>query len=113
MVRKYQRKNIDRPPTHKPPPPTKTYSYSDTPSISKHVSDPELMHNDTKEEPMTDHLVYYDDKDHHEPSWEDKKTPYHDDRDEDEDGMMGEEGAYYITSSVTRGSSFMSPAVMV
>ncbi|XP_056097856.1 nectin-2 isoform X2 [Rhinichthys klamathensis goyatoka] len=113
MVRKCQRKNIDRPPTHKPPPPTKTYSYSDRPSISKPEST-ELMHHETeKEEPMTDHLVYYDDKDHHEPSWEDKTTPYHDDRDEDEDGMMGEEGLYYITSSATRGSSFMSPAVIV
>jgi len=57
------------------------------------------------------HLVYYDDKDHHELSWEDKTTPYHDDR--DEDGMMGDEGMYYITSSATRGSSFMSPAVIV
>ncbi|XP_077066211.1 nectin-2 isoform X2 [Siphateles boraxobius] len=112
MVRKRQRKNIDCPPTHKPPPPTKTYSYSDRPSISKPES--ELMQHETEtEEPKTDHLVYYDDKDHHEPSWEDKKTPYHDDRDEDEDGMMEKEGIYYTTSSATRGSSFMSPAVVV
>ncbi|KAG1947758.1 nectin-2 isoform X2 [Pimephales promelas] len=112
MVRKCQRKNTDRPPNHKPPPPTKTYS--DRPSISKPESDLELRHHETeKEEPMTNHLVYYDDKDHHELSWEDKTTPYHDDRDEDEDGMMGDEGMYYITSSATRGSSFMSPAVIV
>ncbi|XP_067260127.1 nectin-2 isoform X2 [Chanodichthys erythropterus] len=112
MVRKRQRKNTDRPPTHKPPPPMKTYSYSDRPSISKSVSDPELMHHETqKEEPMTDLSAYYDDKDHHEPSWEDKQTPYHDDR--DEEAMMGDNGIYYITSSSTRGSSFMSPAVIV
>ncbi|XP_048007942.1 nectin-2 isoform X2 [Megalobrama amblycephala] len=112
MVRKRQRKNTDRPPTHKPPPPMKTNFYSDRPSISKHVSDPELMHHETeKEEPMTDLSAYYDDKDHHEPSWEDKQTPYHDDR--DEEGMMGDDGIYYITSSSTRGSSFMSPAVIV
>ncbi|XP_051720987.1 nectin-2 isoform X2 [Ctenopharyngodon idella] len=112
MVRKRQRKNTDRPPTHKPPPPMKTYSYSDRPSISKSVSDPELMHHETEnEEPMTDLSAYYDDKDHHEPSWEDKQTPYHDDR--DEEAMMGEEGIYYITSPAARGSSFMSPAVVV
>lgn len=55
--------------------------------------------------------AYNDDKDLHEPSWEDKQTPYHDDR--DEEGMMGDEGIYYTTSPSTRGSSFMSSAVIV
>ncbi|XP_058603044.1 nectin-2 isoform X2 [Onychostoma macrolepis] len=115
MVRKRQRKNIDRPPTHKPPPPMKTDSYSDSPSMSKRVSDSQFMHHETDyEEPMTDLSAYNDDKDHHELSRlssEDKQTPYQDDR--DEDGMMGEEGSYYVTSSASRGSSFMSPAVIV
>lgn len=58
--------------------------------------------------------AYHDDKDHHEPSrfsLEDKQTPYKDAG--DEDGMMGEDDGYYITSSASRGSSFMSPAVIV
>ncbi|XP_043117724.1 nectin-2 isoform X2 [Puntigrus tetrazona] len=115
IVRKRQRKNRDSPPTHKPPPPVKTHSYSDRPIISKPVSDSQFMNYETeKEEPMTDLSAYHDDKDHHEPSrfsWEDKQTPYQDDR--DEDGMMAEEDGYYITSSVNRGSSFMSAPVIV
>uniref|UniRef100_A0A8C1Z801 Si:ch73-22o12.1 n=1 Tax=Cyprinus carpio TaxID=7962 RepID=A0A8C1Z801_CYPCA len=113
MVRKRQRKNIDGPPTHKPPPPMKTNTYSDRPIIRTSVSDSEFMHHETKEEPMTDLSAYHDDKDHHEPSHfslEDKQIPYQDDR--DEDGTMGEEDGYYVTSSA-RGSSFMSPAVIV
>ncbi|XP_016387590.1 nectin-2-like isoform X2 [Sinocyclocheilus rhinocerous] len=115
MVRNCKRKNKDGPPTHKPPPPMKSYSYSDRPSIDTPVSDSQSMHHETeKEEPMTDLSAYHDDKDHHEPSrfsWEDKQSPYQDDRDEDR--MMGEEDGYYITSSASRGSSFMSPAVIV
>lgn len=115
MVRKRQRKNRDSPPTHKPPPPMKTHSYSDSPSISERVSDSQFMlHETEKEEPMTDLSAYHDDKDHHEPSrfsLEDKQTPYKDAG--DEDGMMGEDDGYYITSSASRGSSFMSPAVTV
>ncbi|XP_018942841.1 nectin-2-like isoform X2 [Cyprinus carpio] len=115
MVRKCKRKNKDGPPTHKPPPPMKTYSYSERPSIDKPVSDSQLMHHETeKEDPMKDLSAYHDDKDHYEPSrfsWEDKQSPYQDDRDEDR--TMGEEDGYYITSSASRGSSFMSPAVIV
>ncbi|KAL1259299.1 hypothetical protein QQF64_009876, partial [Cirrhinus molitorella] len=114
IVRKRQRKNIDRPPTHKPPPPMKTYSYSERPSISKPVNDPQFMDYETeKAEPMTNLSAYHDDKDHHEPSrcsWEDKQTSY---QDEDEGRMMGDEDDYYVTSSASRGSSFMSPAVVV
>ncbi|XP_067304966.1 nectin-2 isoform X2 [Pseudorasbora parva] len=113
MVRKCKRKNIDHPPTHKPPPPMKTYSDEDRPTISKPMYEERMYYETDKGEPMTDLSAYYNDKDHHEPSWEDKQTPYHDDRDEDEAGMMGEDGIYHISSSATRGSSFMSSAVIV
>nr|XP_021322531.1 nectin-2-like isoform X2 [Danio rerio] len=105
-----RKKNADRPPTHKPPPPIKTVSYSDTPSIGRPETD-YIHHESEKEEPMTDLSVFYDDKDHLHSSRDDKQTPYHDDR--EEDGMAREEDVYYTTSSVARGSSFVSPAVIV
>ncbi|XP_073703400.1 nectin-2 isoform X2 [Garra rufa] len=115
MVRKRQRKTIDGPPTHKPPPPMKTYSYSERPSINKPVSDSQFMDYETeKAEPMTDLSAYHDDKDHNEPSrysWEDKQTSYQDDG--DEGGVIEDEDGYYVTSSASRESSFMSPAVVV
>lgn len=108
IVRKRQRKNSDGPPTHKPPPPMKTHSYSDRPSSRASLSESQFMYH---EEPMTDLSAYHDDKDHHEPSPFSKQTPEKDDR--DEDGLMGDVDGYYVTSSASRGSSFMSPAVIV
>ncbi|XP_051574166.1 nectin-2-like isoform X2 [Myxocyprinus asiaticus] len=120
MVRRHQRKSANSPPSHKPPPPTKSFSNADRLIISRPLeSDSHQMYYKTeREQPMTDLSGYHDENDHDEPSrhsascsGEEKEAlfPCNDDR--DMDGIMGEE--YYITSSVTRGSSFMSSAVIV
>ncbi|XP_052002739.1 nectin-2-like isoform X3 [Xyrauchen texanus] len=95
MVCRHKRKSANSPPSHKPPPPMKSFSNADR-----------------------DLSGYHDENNHDEPSrnsascsGEEKEALFPSSYDRDMDGMMGEE--YYITSSVTRGSSFMSPAVIV
>ncbi|XP_051577236.1 nectin-2 isoform X2 [Myxocyprinus asiaticus] len=121
IVLRHQRKSAKGPPSHKPPPPPmKSFCYADRPTISRPLeSDSHQVYYETeREEPMTDLSGYHDENDHHEPSHhsascsgkeKESLSSYHDDR--DMDGMMEEE--YYITSSATRGSSFMSSAVIV
>ncbi|XP_065101896.2 nectin-2 isoform X2 [Paramisgurnus dabryanus] len=114
MVRRRQRKNTDAPPTHKPPPPMKSFSRVDRATISRPISD-DQNHEAQREQPITNLSAYYDEDEHQKLSqhttpysWEQKEA----DRDDGErDGVMGEE--YYFTTSVSRESSFVSPAVFV
>ncbi|XP_073728154.1 nectin-2 isoform X2 [Misgurnus anguillicaudatus] len=114
LVRKRQRKNKDAPPTHKPPPPIKSFSYVDRATISRPISD-DQNHDAPREQPITNLSAYYDEDEHQELSQH--TTPFsreqkEADRDDGErDGVMGEE--YYFTTSVSRESSFVSPGVIV
>ncbi|KAI7806410.1 hypothetical protein IRJ41_005526 [Triplophysa rosa] len=116
MVCKRQRKNIDAPPTHKPPPPMKSFSYADRPTISEPISNSQNMYETHREKPETNVSVYYDEGDRHETSqhsaaysWEQKEALFPDHDDRERDGRMEEERYF----SVNRGSSFVSSAVVV
>lgn len=131
IVRK-KRRNIDAPPTHKPPPPMKTSMTSDRNMEPKLTMDPlipgsnesPLMYYETqKNEPMTDLDSYHDGYDEEPQELPlNHSVPYqHHERELDDEGLVDEGlvdedvnvDAEQLTPSVSRVDSFVSPAVIV
>ncbi|KAL6489473.1 hypothetical protein MHYP_G00032140 [Metynnis hypsauchen] len=113
-----RRKNkSDAPPTHKPPPPMKTTMTSDrfeepVVTVTDPLSDDPLLYYETqKTEPMTDLDSYHgDDEEEHDQAL-DYSAPSGLEYREMDVSVDGED--LQLTPSVSRGDSFMSPAVIV
>ncbi|XP_007250916.2 nectin-2 isoform X2 [Astyanax mexicanus] len=126
IVRK-KRRNMDAPPTHKPPPPMKTSMTSDRNMEPKLTMDPlipgsnesPLMYYETqKNEPMTDLDSYHDEYDeepqelplNHSAPYQNHERELDDEDLDDEDVNVDAE---QLTPSVSRVDSFVSSAVIV